>query len=85
MAFIRGPHDVSSVPDADGNFRATNPNHPGFVGYGRTIEECRENLSRSIHERKPANALAQLEAAFMVLSEADQQRFLADLPKLRRS
>ncbi len=85
MAIVRGRHQVSSHPDGNGNYRATNPNHPRFVGYGKTPTETDENLTRAIHEGKLANPLAQLEAMFMTLSEADQARFLEDLPKLRRS
>jgi len=82
---IRGYPQVSSYADADGNFRAINPyDHPGFVGYGRTASEARENWARAVSARKPANPLAYAEAAFMVLTEADQAQFLADLNGLRR-
>lgn len=86
MAIIRGPHLVSAYADADGNYRALNPkHHPGFVGYGRTPEEAKENLNRAIGRLERASDLAFAEAAFMVLSEADQARFIADMPKFRRS
>ncbi len=85
MAIVRGRHHVSSHPDGDGNYRATNPRHPGFVGYGKTPAETDENLTKAIQDAKLANPLAQIEAAFMTLSAADQARFLEHLPKLRRS
>lgn len=85
MTIIRGPHIASTHPDGDGNHRAINPRHAGFVGYGRTADEAKENLSSEIRTSKRANPLAVLEASFMTLSEEDQARFLADLPKLRRS
>lgn len=85
LMIIRGPHAVSDYADADGNFRAINPRHAGFVGYGRSKDEAAENLNRAIRQNNRANPRAMLEAAFMVLSEAEQTEVIASLPALRRS
>lgn len=77
---------VSSYADAEGNFRAINPvHHHGFVGYGRTRDEAKENFVRAVSQQKPASLLAYAQAVFMVLPEADQEKFVGDLAKLRRS
>lgn len=82
-------------------FEGVTPSPPTPTGMGTTEQRTRntratsataetpaesdENLTRSIHGGEVAGVLAQLEAAFMALSEADQASFLDHLPKLRRS
>lgn len=83
MKRILLPSVVSAHTDADGNYRAINPDAPGFVGYGRTPEETDENLRRNVATGERANPLALAEAMFMALSPADQARFIDDQAKLR--
>lgn len=85
MVIVRGELAVSVHADSDGNYRAINPKHPGYVGYGQTQDEAKENWSRAFRSKKSGNALAIAEASFMTLSEDDQAQFIADLPGLRRS
>jgi hypothetical protein len=81
----RGPKIVSSYSDNDGNYRAINAKHPGFVGYGQTPAETKENLSRAIRTGERANPLACALAAYMVLSPDDQRRFDEERSKIRQS
>ena len=81
---IRGSPTVSTYKDPNGNFRATNPKHLGFVGYGRTPEETVKNLNDNIGQR-PASAREQIAALFMMLGAEEQQATLEELPTLGRS
>jgi hypothetical protein len=63
---IRGPYQVSPVADVNGNFRAMHRDVSGFVGYGRTPEEAKENLVRNAHDGKRASANEELEAKSLI-------------------
>jgi hypothetical protein len=81
---IRGSPTVSTYKDPNGNFRALNANHLGFVGYGRTAEETIKNLNENIG-RRPASPREQIAALFMMLGKDEQRATLEELPTLSRS